>query len=106
LFVGFSGDLFGTDEVPYYAAPARAADYAGLPPAVTYIGDLDPFLDETITYFNKLKQAGVPAEYKIYKGCYHGFDMICPNAGISRKAADEFIKSFRYAVDTYYCKQP
>jgi acetyl esterase/lipase len=102
----YLGDLFGTDDVPYYAAPARVLDYSGLPPAVTYIGDLDPFLDETISYFQSLKQAGIPAEYKIYNGCYHGFDVACPNAGISRRATDEFITSFRYAVKTYYNKQP
>lgn len=102
----YLGDLFETDAVPYYAAPARTTDYTGLPPACSYVGDLDPFLDETISYFQNLKRAGVPAEYKIYKGCYHGFDITCPNATISQKATNEFIESFRHAVDTYHREQP
>mgnify|MGYP001125490301 CR=1 FL=1 len=40
--------LFGTDHVPPYAAPARADRYEDLPPTVTFVGDLEPFRDETI----------------------------------------------------------
>lgn len=99
------GDLFETDNVPIYAAPARVTDFSGLPPAVTYIGDLDPFSDETISYIKSLEAAGIPAVYKIYTGCYHGFDIGTPNAKISRKAIDEFIASFRYATKTYFIHQ-
>ncbi len=102
----YLGDLFGADTIPCYAAPARATDFTDLPPACTYVGDLDSFLDETVSYFQSLCQAGVPAEYKIYKGCYHGFDISCPNAKISRKATDEFIASFHHAVKTYHREQP
>jgi len=38
-------DVRACDEVPSpYAAPARAASFAGLPPTITYVGDKDPFL--------------------------------------------------------------
>ena len=43
----YLGDLFGSNRVPAYAAPARAESFAGLPPAYTFIGLQDPFLDET-----------------------------------------------------------
>ena len=102
----YLGDLFGANNVPYYAAPARITNFSNLPPAVTFVGDLDPFLDETISYFQGLEQAGIPAEYRVYKGCFHGFDIACPNAQISRRATDEFLTSFRYAVNTYFKKQP
>jgi len=51
----YLGDLFETENVPYYAAPSRLNDFTGLPPALTFVGDLDPFLDETIQYFENLK---------------------------------------------------
>ncbi|MFE7478309.1 alpha/beta hydrolase, partial [Streptomyces sp. NPDC057575] len=44
------GDRLGTDHVSAYAAPARAEDLSGLPPAYLDVGDLDLFRDEDIAY--------------------------------------------------------
>src|SRR5690606_17891497 len=46
----YLGELFGRDNVPVYAAAARAEDYSHLPPAVTFVGDIEPFRDETIEF--------------------------------------------------------
>jgi acetyl esterase/lipase len=96
----YLGDRFGASDVPEYAAPARAKDFSGLPPAVTFVGDLDPFRDETIRYVKNLRKAGVRVDFKIFKGCYHGFDQICPKADISKKAISFVEKSFKKAVDS------
>lgn len=40
--------------VPAYAAPARQTGYAGLPPAYTFVGDIEPFYCETLTYIENL----------------------------------------------------
>lgn len=101
----YLGELFGKD-VPAYAAAARAKDYRNLPPAVTFVGDLETFRDETIEYVNNLRKAGVPADFQIYKGCYHAFDVLCPNAEVSKEAVSFLMKSFRYALDHYFAKQP
>jgi acetyl esterase/lipase len=98
----YLGDLYGTDDVPVYAAPARTTDYTGLPPAFTYVGDLDPFCSETTEYFQKLASAGAPAEYRVYKGCYHGFDVVYPDARVSREALEAYSAYFRQAVEKYY----
>lgn len=100
----YLGELYGKD-VPYYAAPARAADYRNLPPAVTFVGDLEPFRDETIQYVENLRKAGVPVDFKVYSGCYHGFDIINPKADVSKNAAAFFIDSFKYAVNHYFIEQ-
>ena len=97
----YLGKLFGTLNVPYYAAPARAEDYSNLPPTATFIGDLDPFRDETIQYVENLKKAGVPVDFKIFKGCYHGFERLCPKAEVSKKAMSFIVNSFIYAVEHY-----
>jgi len=107
-FIGWKlylGELFGTPNVPYYAAPARAEDYRNLPPAATFVGELEPFRDETIQYVKKLKKAGVPVEFEMYKGCYHAFEQVCPKAEVSKKAMAFIIKSFKYAVEHYFAEQ-
>ncbi|NLM52436.1 MAG: alpha/beta hydrolase [Firmicutes bacterium] len=78
-------------EVPPYAAPARAKDLSGLPPTYTYVGELDLFRDETIDYVTRLMQAGVSTEFHIYPGCFHGFENFVPQAEISKRATEEFI---------------
>ncbi len=100
----YLGELSEKD-IPSYAAPSRATDYRNLPPTVTFVGDLEPFRDETIQYVENLKRAGVPVDFQLYKGCYHGFDISCPNADISKRATKFFIESFKYAVNNYFAKQ-
>jgi acetyl esterase/lipase len=77
------GDRAGTGGVSPYAAPARAADLSGLPPALLQVGDLDLFLDETLEYAARLAAAGVPVELHVYSGAYHAFDILVPAAAIS-----------------------
>jgi acetyl esterase/lipase len=68
----YLGDLYGTPDVPTYAAPARAADLAGLPAAYICAGNVDGFRDEAIGCATRLNQAGVAAELHIYAGAPHG----------------------------------
>ncbi|MDO4536301.1 MAG: alpha/beta hydrolase fold domain-containing protein, partial [Clostridium perfringens] len=90
---------------PYYAAPARAKDFRNLPPTMTFVGDLEPFRDETIKYVEDLKEAGVETKFKLYKGCYHAFDQMCPNARVSQDAFKFLKDSFKYATENYYAEQ-
>jgi acetyl esterase/lipase len=71
----YLGDLHGTDDVPAYAAPARAADLSGLPPAFVSVGGADGFLAEDVEYAMRLMQAGVPTELHVYPGAPHGYMM-------------------------------
>ena len=80
----------GQEGISEYAAPARAIDLAGLPPAYINVGDLDLFLDEDIAYAQALARAGVPVELHVYPGAYHGSPGDVPGAGLSRRwLADE-----------------
>ncbi|MEE4194853.1 MAG: alpha/beta hydrolase [Anaerolineae bacterium] len=91
--------------VPIYAAPARAKDLSNLPPAFTFVGDLDPFRDETIAYMEKLRDAGVPVEYRVFAGCYHGFDVVNPMAKVSVEARTYLLEKFAYGVAHYFAEQ-
>jgi acetyl esterase/lipase len=87
------------DQVPKYAAPARETDYSGLPPTTTFVGDLDPFRDETLAYVANLRAAGVPVECRVFEGCFHGFDLIQPDTTPGRAANAFFREQFAAAVD-------
>ena len=101
----YLGGLAGGD-VPKYASPALETDYAGLPPTTTFVGELDPFLDETVAYVEGLRAAGVPVELRRCPGCYHGFDMIRPGAKASRDANQFLRDRFARAVDHDFAQQP
>ncbi len=84
-----AGNAGGAD-VSSYAAPARAADLSGLPPAYLNVGDLDLFLDEDVAYANALTAAGVPCELHVYPGAVHGSDILVSRSTLSRRwIADE-----------------
>lgn len=100
----YLGGLYGK-EVPVYAAPARANDFSNLPPAVTFVGDIEPFHDETIQLVDRLREAGVPVDFKLFKGAYHGFDIIHPKADISQRARKFLMESFKYATEHYFVEQ-
>jgi acetyl esterase/lipase len=71
----YLGSLYGTGDVPYTAAAARAADLGGLPPALVTVGSVDGFLDEDVDYALRLNHAGVPAELHVYAGGCHGYQL-------------------------------
>lgn len=75
----------GAEDVPVYAAPARATDLAGLPPAIITVGSLDTFIDEDIAYAQALLRAGVPCELHVYAGGFHGSNFMVPNSDISQR---------------------
>ena len=94
----YLGGLSG-DAVPKYAAPARETDYTSLPATTTFVGALDPFRDETIEYVEHLRAAGVPVEFRVFEGCYHGFDLIRPDSKPGREANEFLCERFAAAVD-------
>lgn len=86
------GGASGGAEVSPYAAPARAADLSGLPPAYIDVGDLDIFCDEDIDYARRLLGAGVPTELHVFPGCPHGFEIVAADLPVSRQALDNRVR--------------
>lgn len=88
-----------------YAAAARQTDYSNLPPAYTFCCTDEPFYAETVHFIENLKAAGVKADIDIYEGLYHAFDMMEPDAEISKEAAKRFERHFEWAMNHYFKKQ-
>lgn len=80
------GDAAGGADVSPYAAPARAADLSGLPPAFIDVGTSETFRDEDLEYAARLCAAGVPVELHLWPGGFHGFTGAAPKAQLSREA--------------------
>jgi acetyl esterase/lipase len=80
------GDLPGADNVSDYAAPARATDVGGLPPTFLDVGSAELFRDEGVEYASRLLAAGVEVELHVWRGGFHEFDALYPEATISRTA--------------------
>jgi triacylglycerol lipase len=86
----------GGGDVSPYAAAARAADLAGLPPSFICVGALDLFVEENLEYARRLMRAGVPTELHVYPGVFHGFER-APEARVTRAAQRDYIEALRQA---------
>jgi acetyl esterase/lipase len=78
------GERRGTGDVSIYAAPARAADLSGLPPAFVDCGSAEVFRDEDVGYASRIWAAGGQAELHVWPGGFHGFDLFAPQAALSK----------------------
>lgn len=75
-------------EVSHYAAPARATDVSGLPPAYVSTMQFDPLRDEGIAYAAAMLAAGVQVELHSYPGTFHGSSLVA-TAAVSKRMAVE-----------------
>lgn len=79
-------DLAYSEEAPAYAAPSRAADLSGLPPAFVEAGSAEMFRDEDVDYAMRIWAAGGEAELHVWSGGFHGFDIYAPESELARAA--------------------
>jgi acetyl esterase len=88
--------LGATNATPY-AAPARAADLSGLPPAYIATAEFDPLRDEAIDYAQRLLQAQVSVELHQWPGTFHGSQAIL-SADVSQRQIAELTAVLRRAL--------
>jgi acetyl esterase/lipase len=77
------GDRRRSEHVSAYAAPARALDVSGLPPAFVDVGSAEVFRDEAVAYASALWAGGVQAELHVWAGGFHMFHGPAPAAAVS-----------------------
>ncbi|WP_030659802.1 alpha/beta hydrolase [Streptomyces rimosus] len=91
------GHYLGDRPATPYAAPARATDLAGLPPAYVATAEFDPNRDEGIDYALRLLQAGVSVELRQWPGTFHG-SMALQSADVSQRQLASIAAVLRRAL--------
>ncbi|KPI22646.1 hypothetical protein OK074_7184 [Actinobacteria bacterium OK074] len=84
----------GGDDVSPYAAPARAEDLSGLPPAYVAVNEFDPLRDEGLAYAQRLVQAGVCTELHLFPGTFHASTAVM-DAEVSQRMITEAVGAMR-----------
>ncbi|MCI3928908.1 alpha/beta hydrolase [Streptomyces sp. AN091965] len=88
------GHYLGGAPATPYAAPSRADDLSGLPPAYIATAELCPNRDEGIAYALRLLRAGVPVELHQWAGTFHGSQALL-SADVSRRQNAELGAALR-----------
>ncbi len=66
------GDLSSTSVTPF------SSNLHGLPPVLVHVGDWELLRDDSITITERLRQAGVEAELKVWPGMVHCWQLFAP----------------------------
>ena len=83
------------------AAPIRASDLSGLPPALVMTAEFDPLRDEAEDYGHALRAAGVDTVTRRYFGMTHAFYMLPTEIPVAEidAATNESIEALRWAFN-------
>jgi len=76
-----------------YAAPLRARNFDGLPPALVQTAEYDPLRDEGEAYAQALQSAGIAVQMTRYPGLIHGFFGMQESVPATRPALQEAISA-------------
>ena len=87
--------------VPVYASPSLNTEFVGIPPTISYVGDLEPFFLDTVTWIKCLHDNDIQTKFKIFHGAFHGFDDISSKTTIGQAGLKFLFDSFEEYYDLY-----
>ena len=85
------------DALDWRASPVLAPNLAGVAPAIVIAAECDVLHDEGLAYAERLKEAGVPVEYKRYAGMIHAFFGMMPAVDDAMNAQRAVWAAFKQA---------
>jgi acetyl esterase/lipase len=59
---------------------------------------MDLFLQEDLSYAQRLAAAGVPLDLHVYPGAFHGFDSLVGSTAIAQRANADVVRALRSAL--------
>ena len=89
---------YAPDQDDPRAAPLRAADLAGLPPALILTAGYDPLRDDGRAYAAALARAGNTVTLREYDGLIHGFATMGGVSDVSRDAVRDAARTVGEAL--------
>ncbi len=97
----FAGNVSGGRDLMAepLAAPIRAEDHTGLPPATVMVAGFDPLRDEGLAYAEVLRAAGVPVEVIHHEEQVHGYWIVAPLVLSSGAARDVDLATLRATIE-------
>ena len=88
------------ETLPPYASVALADDLSHLPPTITFVGELEPFKDETIEYVEALKKANI-VKFALFPKAFHAFEQLVKHADVAKKANAFHLEAWGAFYDLY-----
>jgi acetyl esterase len=79
-------------------SPVRAAELAGLPPALIFTAGFDPLRDEGQAYADKLAAAGVKTVHREFDSLIHGFVGMRGALQAAARAMDDMVAGLRHEL--------
>ncbi|WP_146653037.1 alpha/beta hydrolase [Labilithrix luteola] len=81
-----------------YAAPLRAENLSGLPPAYIQTCEFDPYRDDGLDYARRLIEAGVSTELYNVPGSFHAFELFAPESTLARDTRAHWMAAMQRAL--------
>lgn len=82
----YLGDRRGTEDITSYESASREQNLSGLPPTYVEVGSAEVFRDEDVAFASRIWAAGGEAELHVWPGGYHLFELLAPDAELSKAA--------------------
>lgn len=80
------------------ASPLRAADLAGVAPALVFTNGIDPLRDEGQAYADRLAAAGVKTIHREFESLIHGFIGLRGAIQAAARAMDDMVAGLRHEL--------
>jgi acetyl esterase/lipase len=86
------GEVPGSDGISEIVSPGRLENFEGLAPAFISVGFFDNLRQESMEYAERLLKAGVSIEFHLYPNVPHAFDLVAPEAAVSKRAFADYLR--------------